>query len=102
MQNELKLRMWLLGLAIFICVLFRPNVGAAQAISAHGDSSDTDGLSAGPADPDEINSIRSFVACLNGIPAADKTNVSATVAACIPQGCYVTVTMSPESAQGAC
>src|SRR5512138_531033 len=42
--------------------------------------------------------IDSFVACLNAI---DSTSVSDAVA-CVPSGCYATVTLSGESAQPGC
>jgi hypothetical protein len=51
----------------------------------------------------QINSIGSFTNCLNAClgPPAGKVDVSDAVQ-CLPDGCLVTVTMSPQSAQRAC
>src|SRR5512146_1100892 len=50
------------------------------------------------ASPASAADIHSFVACLKGI---NSTNVADAVA-CVPAGCYATVTLSEESAQPAC
>jgi hypothetical protein len=51
----------------------------------------------------QINTIESFTNCLNAClgPPAGKVDVSNAVQ-CLPDGCFLTVTMSPQSAQRAC
>jgi hypothetical protein len=50
----------------------------------------------------QIHTIGSFMNCLNAcLGPADKVDVSSAVQ-CLPDGCFVTVTMSPQSAQRAC
>ena len=56
-------------------------------------------ISAAPAHA-QVQDIHSFVACLNSITTANPTVADAV--ACVPNGCYTTVTMSQESAQPGC
>jgi hypothetical protein len=51
----------------------------------------------------QINTVESFTNCLNAClgPPAGKVDVSNAVQ-CLPDRCFVTVTMSPQSAQRAC
>jgi hypothetical protein len=55
-------------------------------------------ISAAPAYAVDATDIHSFVSCLNSITS---TNVADAVA-CVPAGCYTTVTLSQESGQPAC
>ena len=68
------------------------NVALASVVSSLLAVAATPAYAADPVD------IHSFVACLNGI---NSTRVSDAVA-CVPAGCYATVTLSEESAQPGC
>ena len=48
-----------------------------------------------------VNSINTFVQCLNTQLAGKPADISNTVS-CLPNGCYKTLTMSSQSAQAAC
>lgn len=56
------------------------------------------GVSTAPAHAQQ--DIHSFVGCLNSLTTTQQTVADAV--ACVPSGCYTTVTMSGESAQPAC
>jgi hypothetical protein len=57
-------------------------------------------LAAAPAYAAGPEDIHSFVACLNSINTAQQTVADAV--ACVPSGCYTTLTLSEESAQPGC
>jgi hypothetical protein len=86
--------------------LFGAVIAQAQLLtySAHDKNlvlpTDSGDILAGPPS-DPVNSIASFVACINS-KLLGSTDVSKTVSECIPDGCFMTVTNNPSSAQGAC
>ena len=59
-------------------------------------------LAAVPATAADTGPVQSFVDCLNSIDTSPRPHTVADAVACVPAGCYTTVTMSGESAQPAC
>jgi hypothetical protein len=60
------------------------------------------GLPQAPDPAAGVRDIESFIACLNAInPGVGDRNI-ASATRCVPKGCKITLTMSPDSAQPAC